>query len=253
MGRVKTTVDDGEGSIPAYRGYLGVSNRTFLDPELLSAVAIEKGPSSGAVGGGAIGGVVSMQTIGVDDIVKSGETVGLRIRGDVGGNSASPPAVGTRGGMLMGFNPSAPLVGAADGMDQPGLFDFEGKFGSVAAGYKLDNIDIVGTYVRRKEGNYFAGTKGRSGFSEAYTACSGCPIWYRAGGLTHVRAGEEVLNTSQDSTSYLLKGDVRLSEESTLKLGYVQYGNTFGELMPSVAQSHNIIGRLRCQRLRSTV
>jgi hemoglobin/transferrin/lactoferrin receptor protein len=45
MNRVATTIDGSEQSTSSYRGYSGVDNRTYVDPDLISGVTITKGPS----------------------------------------------------------------------------------------------------------------------------------------------------------------------------------------------------------------
>lgn len=45
QGRVPVTVDGAINSTTVYRGYQGTSNRSFVDPDFISHVAIVKGPS----------------------------------------------------------------------------------------------------------------------------------------------------------------------------------------------------------------
>jgi outer membrane receptor for ferrienterochelin and colicin len=47
--------------------------RTFVDPELLRQVEVLRGPGSSLYGSGALGGVISLRTIEVEDILQPGE------------------------------------------------------------------------------------------------------------------------------------------------------------------------------------
>ncbi|MEN5147587.1 STN domain-containing protein [Brevundimonas diminuta] len=59
QGRVPVTVDGAINGTTVYRGYQGTSNRSFIDPDFISHVAIEKGPSMGNAIAGGIGGSAS--------------------------------------------------------------------------------------------------------------------------------------------------------------------------------------------------
>ncbi|MDW3204241.1 MAG: TonB-dependent hemoglobin/transferrin/lactoferrin family receptor [Alphaproteobacteria bacterium] len=63
----------------------GHRGRTFLDPTLLKSVDVLRGPSSMLYGSGALGGVLSIETIDASDLLKPGEKVGLRT--SIGGQS----------------------------------------------------------------------------------------------------------------------------------------------------------------------
>ena len=69
-GRVPVIVDNSEQGMSSWQGYAGSSTRTYIDPDLISDVEIEKGVSLESDGAGAIGGVVRMKTIGVKDIIQ---------------------------------------------------------------------------------------------------------------------------------------------------------------------------------------
>ena len=50
QGRVPVTVDGAQNSTAMYRGYQGIANSTFIDPDFIGGVAVEKGPSTSATG-----------------------------------------------------------------------------------------------------------------------------------------------------------------------------------------------------------
>ncbi len=58
----------------------------FLDPSLIKTIDVVKGPASSLWGSGAIGGVVSQQTLSVDDLVAEGDTFGGFVRGGYSDN-----------------------------------------------------------------------------------------------------------------------------------------------------------------------
>lgn len=208
MNRVATTIDGSQQSTSTYRGYAGVDNRTYVDPDLISGITITKGPD-GPVGG-AIGGTIAMETLGVDDILKPGETYGVRAR--VGLNS----------------NGVTPIEGATD--PRPGTSDTDNGNVSIAAAVTTPGVDVVAAFVRRKSGNYFAGTQGDLTVEDLDGSQKR---------LSSYGYGQQVFNTSEDVTSGLLKATLRPAEGHELKLGYLHYGSVFGEVTPGIVNSGN--------------
>lgn len=203
MNRVATTIDGSQQSTSSYRGYAGVDNRTYVDPDLISGISIAKGPD-GAVGG-AIGGTIAMETLGVADILREGENWGVRVRGGGSSNSVDPVIGATEA--VHGGGSSAQLTN-----------------GSFAVAAREETVDFVGAFVRRKTGNYFAGTEG-SLTTQNYLG--------QPEELSNYGHGQLVYNTSEDVTSALLKTTFRPTDEQELQIGYLYYGNRFGEVTPS--------------------
>ncbi|KAA0907253.1 TonB-dependent receptor, partial [Aquicoccus porphyridii] len=85
--RVAVRVDGAEQALDVYRGYAGTQQRSYIDPDLVSSVTVDKGPSTRS---GAIGGSVEMRTIGVKDILVDGKDLGVRFTGDVWNNGVAP-------------------------------------------------------------------------------------------------------------------------------------------------------------------
>lgn len=52
----------------------------FLDPELVRAAEVVRGPASALYGSGAVGGVLAFETVSASDLLKEGETFGARLR-----------------------------------------------------------------------------------------------------------------------------------------------------------------------------
>ena len=84
--RVAVRVDGAEQALDVYRGYAGTQQRSYIDPDLVSSVTVDKGPSTRS---GAIGGSVEMRTIGVKDILVDGKDLGVRFTGDVWNNGVA--------------------------------------------------------------------------------------------------------------------------------------------------------------------
>lgn len=57
----------------------GHDGRFFVDPELVQAVEVVRGPTSALYGSGALGGVIATRTITAQDVLEAGQQVGLRV------------------------------------------------------------------------------------------------------------------------------------------------------------------------------
>lgn len=215
MDRTPVVIDGSLQQSTVYRGYAGVAGRTYLDPDLIGAVTIEKGPSASADGVGATGGVVRVETIGVNDLVAPDGRFGMQARVGFTGNTVAPPPVATPG----------TGNGTAERFDRPEALDFsDGRNFSLALGGRFDRFDLVAAYASRKLGNYFGGEHGE--IPPGGTGVLGNV-------LRRYNHGEEVLSTSQDNTSYLLRAVIRPTDEQALDLAYMRYESDFGEMMPS--------------------
>lgn len=206
--RVNVMVDGTQQNSSSYRGYGGHDNRVYVDPELIGGISIEKGPSGGPYGAGAMGGVVNMRTLEAADILKDAKEWGVRARGSLGNNAVDPPPVNT----------SAPRTGGSDDIGT------DNAIGSIAGAVAKDNVELVLAYARRKSGNYFAGTNGPT-----TTTISGQPV-----SISPYKHGEEVYNTSVDTKSALAKGKFTFAEDHTLELGYIYFDSYYGEAWPDL-------------------
>ncbi|TDR85245.1 TonB-dependent receptor domain-containing protein [Enterovirga rhinocerotis] len=240
MGRVAVTIDGAENGLTLHQGYQGISNRTFIDPDLIGGVDILKGSSSSTRG---IAGTVAIRTLNADDVVKPGERFGILVKSGFGTNTGTP-----REGLLGGYRwdqatvraPNASPYALLDGMSRPGLLDPTSGSGSVVAAWKDDNYDLLAGYARRKQGNYFAGSNGGAaqpigtGPRPTCNQWSGCQPWwtnyYINGDLTTYRKGEEVLNTHLDTESYLAKGTFRFGDGHTIQFGYNGFRSEAGDM-----------------------
>jgi len=203
--RVKVKVEGSEIDSSTHQGYFGQDNSTFVDPDLISSITVEKGPSTGP-NGGAIAGVVNMRTLMADDVLLPGRNIGIRLRGTLMSNVTDdvPPA---------GNHPFD--------FDRPALFDFAGRTGSIAVAARTDTIEVVAAATQREHGNYFAGRNGAENYGATATQVYSRSV-----------PGAEVLNTSQDSRSQLLKATVRPRDGHSFEAGYLRSENDYGWIYP---------------------
>ena len=86
FGRVAVTID---GARQNYQRTGHFANGSFfINPELLSGIDVVRGPVANIYGSGAIGGVVSLRTKDIDDVVRPGERWGVDAHTMFGSNSA---------------------------------------------------------------------------------------------------------------------------------------------------------------------
>lgn len=251
MGRVAVTIDGAENGLAVYQGYQGISNRTFVDPDLLAGADIRKGSDASSRG---IAGTVAMRTLSADDVVKAGEKWGVWVKSGFGTNTATPRP-GDRGGYtwpqpyVIDPQPYPVPTASASGLDRPGfLTPTNGSFSTVAA-VKETNYDLLWGYAFRNQGNYFAGKNGQgarvidtgpqplcysSGFCYYPPDPTSYAHVYQNGGLSSYRNGEQVLNTQLQTESYLAKATVRDDNGQTLQIGYNGFRSMSGDMVASL-------------------
>ncbi|MEN5274872.1 TonB-dependent receptor [Stenotrophomonas lactitubi] len=229
--RVPVIIDGGQQAIDVYRGYAGVQQRSYLDPDLVSAVSIEKGPSLAANAASAIGGVVHMETLTADDILDEDQPWGLRVRAGVADNSIDRTHV---------------FKQVARGNDnRNSLRDPRDWNGSVAFAQRGEDWQFVAAYARRRQGNYFAGRNGADRYDDQHLSSGGTGMTSQpVSSIYH--PGDEVLNTHTDNESVLLKFVWTPNPDQQLELSHRFFDSRFGEIMPS-AIGHR--PRRRVQRM----
>ncbi|MFT4090094.1 MAG: TonB-dependent receptor [Asticcacaulis sp.] len=244
QGRVPVVIDGSTQEHTTYRGYNGAAGRSYIDPDFIGSVDIEKGPSAAADATGATGGVARISTIKPADILKPDENWGIRVKAGFNGNSAPTAPLATVGGdnvttgstFVQGSEPDINTFWAhkSERRKRGSLLSPTGESYSVVTAWRNERFDVVAGYARRRNGNYYAGKSDDAAHPEYQTYASGSTTRVRVinGGLTAYGAHEEVLNTSLDNESFLIKGTLRL-EDQTLELGYSKYRSAFGQIMPT--------------------
>lgn len=257
-GRIPVTVDGTEQSITVWRGYAGVNNRNYVDPNLISSIYVEKGPSLNPAVRSGIGGSVAMKTLDTDDIVAQGEKYGMEIKLETGDNSITPrrniyvdsmdyrdiahPEAAQGGMWRVYFDDSDRMDPRTSGKNH----FFNDKAVRIAAATRQDKFDLMAAYAWRNKGNYFSGKRGAEKYGyrifaseqEFQKFAHGQPNldprdpYIAQIGLIQL-PGREVTNTSLVTESWLLKGTLKLTNSQKLKLGYRQTETHFGDIMPS--------------------
>ncbi|KAF0808242.1 HasR protein [Alcanivorax sp. S71-1-4] len=249
--RVPVLVDGARQETTVYRGYAGVSSRTYVDPDLIAGIDISKGPVMTADGTGAVGGVVSMRTLSANDVIPLGKDQGVRLRGSLMGNSSAPPRPGTVAGMngtgrtyrvdcavaslCQGEYALPDSFGTSEGMDRPGMLDLRSWAGSIAIAKRFESFDILAAYAQRSQGNYYAGRHGP--VPEVELIEKPLPFYTEVtavrNGIARFRAEERIVNSNNESNTLLLKSNLFLPAGQSWELGYQRYDSEYGELMPS--------------------
>jgi len=258
-GRIPLTIDGTEQSTSVWMGPAGVSNRNYLDPNMVSSIMVEKGPSMTRGVRAGMGGSVQVKTLEVDDIVRPGETFGFELKTETATNSVKPNTShfsyfgkdyrdihGAYSGYLGGiFLPTGNGIDITPRKGSSGKdFNFNDNSYRIAIANKHEKLDLLAAYSYRKRGNYFSGKGGSQHYEtdswyeelkkSTENTISGAerqplPTQYIA---NYFLPGQEVTNTSNELESILLKGTFRLPNEQTINLGYMRIDNTFGESIP---------------------
>ena len=279
MGRVKTTIDGAENAINIYQGYQGISNRTFVDPDLLAGVEIQKGSDAASSG---IAGTVAMRTVEAGDIVKEGNRFGIRVKGGFGTNSSKPVAGDVAGYQVINRGYAGPqmndpelpdydslfvpsVTASEDTMNRPAFLEPTNGSGSIVAAMKEEQIELLAGYAYRKRGNYHAGKHGPASEVNDRGPTSVCTtlscqlnpsdpynwMWYpqymEHSGLTNYRPGEQVLNTQLETKSWLLKGKVKFGDGHSIQLGYTGFQSISGDRMASNLNGRSVQARQQSQ------
>lgn len=241
VGRVPLTIDGTEQSIAVWRGYNGVNNRNYIDPNLIAGIEVIKGPSLERNTTTSVGGGVVVKTLEADDIVRPGKTFGAELKVEGSSNSIDPslPDMSKVG---KNYDDTTPWNDVNGKKYDPDIYkknrsrndnsNFSGDdlAGRLALAMKQDKFDLLAVYAVRERGNYFSGTHGAGYYKRAEPSNSLDFIPYFAHSY---KPGDEVPNTSSQMESWLFKANYRPTDDQALKLSYRDTKNRFGEIMPS--------------------
>ncbi|OLU29564.1 hypothetical protein BVH03_10265 [Pseudomonas sp. PA15(2017)] len=126
FGRVNTMIDGMRQNFNE-NGHQQRNGQLYVDPELISEVVVEKGPSSALNGAGAIAGSANFGTLGYDDVILPDNDVGVRLRGMTG---------------VGGYDNGVKFIGSAA---------FAGRLG--------DSLDVLVAKSQRNFGEYEPGRR----------------------------------------------------------------------------------------------
>ncbi|MDC9593892.1 TonB-dependent receptor domain-containing protein [Xenorhabdus sp. IM139775] len=250
QGRIPVTIDGTEQAITVGRGYNGANNRNYIDPNLISSIEIEKGPSLSRGIKGSVGGAVSIKTLGIDDVVPKGETFGINTKLETSSNSVRERTPSLSLGQdyrdvpnfaRNGIETDPALQVTPHSSKDNKLFGFKDNAFRVAVGTRQEYFDLMLAYAYRRQGNYFAGKGGAHRYDEAITQADrelmkGARTTldpYLPFAARIYRPGNEVPNTSSEMRSVLIKNSWRFSDDQILLLGLRDTRMEFGDIMPS--------------------
>ncbi len=250
QGRIPVTIDGTEQAITVGRGYNGANNRNYVDPNLISNIEIEKGPSLNRRVKGSIGGAVSIKTLTIDDVVPKEETFGINTKLETSSNSVKERTPSLSLGqdyrdipnfIHNGIETDPALQITPHSSNDNKLFGFKDNAFRIAMGTRQEYFDLMLAYAYRHQGNYFAGKGGAHRYNEAITKSD---RELMKGARTSLdpylpfaaqiyRPGNEVPNTSSEMRSLLIKNNWHITDNQTLLLGFRNTRMEFGDIMPS--------------------
>jgi hemoglobin/transferrin/lactoferrin receptor protein len=245
-GRVPVLIDGTEQALTVWRGYNGASNRSYIDPSLISGVQVLKGPVSARGVTGSTGGAVVINTLDADDILQPGRNFGVELRLEGANNSTNPrlPSLltGQNYNDVPGFlcstggSPTFPYCDQSLRVnlrtsDDNESFSAGDRAIRLAAAARVGDLDLMGAYAFRERGNYFSGKTG-AGYYRQEGLPQNSDTYVRILGLNY-EPGNEVPNTSSELESVLLKATWHIADDQALQLGFRDSRSKFGEILPS--------------------
>jgi hemoglobin/transferrin/lactoferrin receptor protein len=239
-GRVPLTIDGTEQALTVYRGYMGANNRNYIDPNLIGSIKVIKGPNLERNVYSGVGGAVVATTLGVDDILKEGETFGGELKLEGSNNSVSPRLPTLLTGQMPGddyqyfpinsyYDPS--LYQHPRTSSSNGLLSSDDQAYRLALGTRQEHFDLMAAYAYREKGNHYAGKNNSSYYSSGELVDG---KWDYVPNLARIyKPGDEVPNTSSKMESWLAKATWKIDEGQSLEFGYRDTDSLYGEILPT--------------------
>jgi hemoglobin/transferrin/lactoferrin receptor protein len=244
-GRVPLTVDGTEQSTNIWLQLYGVGNRSYVDPAMFRSIAVEKGPSLSRDVKSGVGGSINIRTIEAGDIIPEGASFGAELKLETTGNSAKPQVdANSYFGQDYRSIPGAQLGGWDNNVNVPQpvprakgsstLLNFDDHSEMIAIAARNASTDLLFSYSQRIKGNYFAGTSGIDDYSRNDAYAKDTAAYYpNLNKLYH--AGNEVLSTSSENKSWLLKNNWFLPQDNKLTFSLMRSDLNFAETGPGQA------------------
>jgi len=243
-GRVPVTIDGSEQALTVWRGYNGIGNRNYIDPNLIGGLQVIKTPGLLRDVNVGIGGAVVVKTLDADDFIAEGSNFGMELKLEGSSNAVAPriPPLLTgkdyrdipelAGKNIWNGDPTV-RVHPDSNRNTYNVLDGEDYAWRLALGWRPSaQFDLVAAYAYRDRGNYYSGKHNSSFYSQPYEGRLQDVDWITR--LTHrFTPGEEILNTSIKMESWLLKATWRPSDSQMIRLGYRDSLTHNGEILPS--------------------
>lgn len=246
-GRVPVIIDGTEQALTVWRGYNGASNRSYVDPSLISGLQVLKGPVSTRGVNGSTGGAVVINTLDASDILQPGKNFGIELKLEGGNNSTNPRLPTLLTGQDYRTIPSfvCPGIGASPTYaycdpslrvnlrtpDDNESFSAGDRAIRLAVAGRVGDFDLFGAYAFRERGNYFSGETAPGYYSQEDLPLNS-HTFVRKLALNY-EPGNEVPNTSSELESFLFKATWRIADDQALQFGFRDSKSTFGDILPS--------------------
>jgi len=241
-GRVPVTIDGTEQALTVWRGYNGVNNRNYIDPNLIGGIQVFKGPNLERDVLTSVGGAVAVRTLDADDILRAGQNFGMELRVEGSNNAITPRLPVLLTGMHINdvrakypgwniYNDTSLRINPRTDSSNHLLTVKDDHAVRAAVAGRLGDVTLMAAYAWRDRGNYFAGTHGAGYYSGDAPPKQNYEMVRR---LAHsYRPGDEVPNTSSEMESWLLKATWKPTARQQLQFGYRTTLSHYGEIMPS--------------------
>lgn len=258
QGRIPVVVDGTQQEITVYRGYAGVNNRNYVDPNLLRSVSVYKGPSLDRNIPNGMGGAIVMETIDATDVIPEGKNFGVSLLLEGSTNAVKPRVPHHNNGkdyrtveygwlyQLRDANPRLLSPIATSGQN---TFFKDAHAARIAVGYKYKDLtDIMLAYSYRDQGNYFAGNKGAD-FFKSHGHLKARYDTYKGFIADLYPENSEVMNTSSKNRSFLLKNNWYLPNQQKIKFSWrhsdIQHGEIMNSRISYGLMLSNVLGQVK--------
>ncbi|MFV0454782.1 MAG: TonB-dependent receptor domain-containing protein [Pseudomonas sp.] len=243
-GRVPLTIDGTEQSTNVWLQVYGAGNRNYVDPAMFRSIEVEKGPSLSRDVKSGVGGSVNVRTIEADDIIPEGDNFGIEFKVESSGNSIKPQVDANSyfgkdyrdiPGAVLGSDNNVNIpqpVPRTKGHNDTFNFDDHSEMFAIAA--RNEVTDLLFSYSQRDKGNYFAGKHGAGEYSRNDAYAKDTSAYYP--NLTKLyHPGNEVLSTSSNSETTLIKNNWYLPNNHKIGWSFMRSDLEFAETSPGQA------------------
>ncbi|MFD1091603.1 TonB-dependent receptor plug domain-containing protein [Providencia vermicola] len=266
QGRVPVTVDGTEQAITVWRGYNGANNRNYIDPNMISSILVMKSATLDRDVRTSTGGGIAISTIGIDDVVNPDDKFGFDIKLETSSNTTKP-RLGTLNHGI-DYRDDKRFIDSLDYQTFRGIyfqdqevlvnphtkgsanfFNLQDNAARIAVGTRQEKFNVTMAYSVRRQGNYFAGSRGAEQYDEEMITYNGnygkkqidpyIPFAAKVFG-----PNKEVSNTSAEMSTWLAKLNFMLPHGQDISFGYYRTGSHYGEIMPSKIRYHDLNGKV---------
>lgn len=248
-GRIPVVVDGTRSEYTVYRGYAGVNNRTYVDPNLISEVRAYKGATELNHGMPlAVGGAVMLNTIDAKDVLSDDKNWGVSVKYETNNNSVKPRYPNINYGERFDYgenfwtlfgdaNPHLYVPLKNSGKNK--LFD-DYAFRFAVAG-KNDLSDVMLAYSKREQGNYFSGSRNASSYVNKFAETDSVGDDDVVNFAEIMPPSYEVPNTASSNETWLFKNNWYLPQGQEINLSWRKSDLAYGEVMNTRSAYSEII------------